>query len=127
MNRANMDYTGFIDKRHNQKEFVEAISSCDLGCLFSSTEALGISTLEFLRVGVPVAGFYHQGLKDTLMEGASLRFAPTSSAIEIADGIEGLIRNNDYQEMLKQMACRYSEQVTWDQCIVHFQNLLYGS
>ena len=54
--QTGLEFVGFIDKAREPRRFVEFLSGCDVGCLFSEQEPLGISTLEFLRVGVPVRG-----------------------------------------------------------------------
>jgi Glycosyl transferases group 1 len=45
---------GFINKARDLPRFVEVVRSFHFGCLLSHAEALGISTLECLRLGVPV-------------------------------------------------------------------------
>ncbi|HEX7015375.1 MAG TPA: glycosyltransferase family 4 protein, partial [Cyclobacteriaceae bacterium] len=121
---AAIEVTGFIDKYSGMERFVQLISTCDIGCLFSTSEALGISTLEFLRTGVPVAGFYHQGLKDTLLEGASFRFKPDARPEEVANAFEQFIRNDDLRHEMKGKAWNYSNEVTWVACVNHFKKLL---
>lgn len=116
--------TGFIDKHREMDTFVNAIATCDFGCLFSASEALGISTLEFLRVGVPVAGFCHQGLRDTLMKGASFRFDPAVSVSDVADRFEGYIGNESLQHEMKEKALGYANEVTWEACVKRFGELL---
>jgi glycosyltransferase involved in cell wall biosynthesis len=119
-----LEYTGFVNKQTDTDKFIEIISSCDIGCLFSSSEALGISTLEFLRVGVPVAGYYHQGLKDTLLEGASFRFALEDSIADIACRIEAFILNENEQMAMRNKAWEYSPYVSWDRCVNEWKELL---
>lgn len=119
-----LHYTGFINKAHSTSDFIDFLCSCDLGCLFSKTEALGISTLEFLRAGVPVAGFYHQGLKDTLLPDASLRFDLDSSAEVIANQLETYILNRDHQLIMIGKAQEYSKYVTWERCVNEFYPII---
>lgn len=124
---ANMKYvkfSGFIDKRYEIDKFIEEVTDCDLGCLFSKSEALGISTLEFLRLGIPVTGFYHQGLISTLMDGASIPFDAGAEAKEIAQKLESFIRNQKYQLNLRKKAAEYSNYVTWDKCINEWEKIL---
>lgn len=122
--REGLECTGFIDKRKQMPEFIAAIASCDFGCLFSTTEALGISTLEFLRAGVPVMGFYYQGLKDTLLEGASLRFRPGESARAVAEGIVSVCREGETYSNLKDKAILSMEEVTWEKTVSKFATLV---
>ncbi len=76
-------FVGFIDKHRDPARFLKFITGCDVGCLFSDREALGISTLEFLRAGVPVAGFAHEGPADTLPPDAGFRFAKGTKPCQI--------------------------------------------
>jgi glycosyltransferase involved in cell wall biosynthesis len=124
LHNKSIEYTGFIDKQSDSEKFREIVSSCDIGCLFSTSEALGISTLEFLRLGIPVAGFYHQGLKDTLLEGASFRFSIENSAFLIAAELEKYMRNESLQTEMKLKAIEYSRFVTWERCIQEWSKLL---
>lgn len=124
LDRAGIEYSGFIDKKKEVEKFIEVITSCDIGCLFSQSEALGISTLEFLHAGVPVAGFFHQGLKDTLIEGASLRFALSANARVVADELAKLILQPELLEQLKKNARRISPQLTWRRTAQEIQGIL---
>ncbi|MGC8802645.1 MAG: glycosyltransferase family 4 protein [Bacteroidales bacterium] len=124
LRKPGIAYCGFIHKQTDTERFVKEIASCDIGCLFSADEALGISVLEFLRVGVPVAGFFHQGMKDTLMEGASFRFRPNATAENIAHAFEQYILDTRLRKNLKQKAMEYSTYVTWDRCVTEWKQLL---
>jgi glycosyltransferase involved in cell wall biosynthesis len=123
-NNAHVEFSGFIDKQREPSRFVDAISSCDLGCLFSSAEALGISTLEFLRVGTPVTGFYHQGLRDTLLEGASLRFNITDDVDTIARRLVRVVSDEQAFKTLKEQAMAKSDQVTWEACVQKWKKMV---
>ena len=88
LRREGVRFVGRIEKRDGSGAFLKFLRECDLGCLFSNNEALGISTLEFLRAGVPVAGFAHQGLADTLPPDAGFRFPLHTSVSAVADELE---------------------------------------
>lgn len=124
LDREGLDYSGYINKLTSTEQFVDTLSQCDIGCLFSTSEALGISTLEFLRVGVPVAGYWHQGMKDTLMDGASLRFDLTDSVTTIADTFERYLRSQEVQEAMKEKAIHYSNGVSWSDCVDAWRPIL---
>ena len=112
-----VEFLGLINKMVEADKFVNEIATCDIGCLFSKGEALGISVLEFLAVGVPVAGFFHQGLKDTLLPGASIRFMLDESIVTISDKFQEFITDSNYQHNLKTRAEELSSTVTWKSCI----------
>ncbi len=86
--REGVEFVGFLDKRVDPAAYPRFLAGCDLGCLFSEREALGLSVLEFLRAGVPVAGYAAEGPAETLPPDAGVRFAPGAPAERIADGLE---------------------------------------
>ncbi len=116
-------FVGYIDKQKDSGAFLRFLSACDLGCLFSEREAFGISTLEFLRAGVPVAGFAHEGQADALPPDAGFRFATGASIEHIADVLEGYLQDEGRQARFRANAQRWSPLVTWERCIGEFQEL----
>ncbi|MBU6179925.1 MAG: glycosyltransferase family 4 protein [Verrucomicrobia bacterium] len=118
-----VEFAGFIDKRTSNREFLERLSTCDIGCLFSEREALGISTLEFLRAGIPVAGFDHEGTADTIPPDAGFRLQPGESAEAIADRFDGYLRDESRQAAFRERARRWSGLVTWRRCLEEFAEL----
>lgn len=122
-NSPGIEFAGFINKWTESRRFLELLSSCDVGCLFSGREALGISTLEFLRAGVPVAGFDHEGTADTIPPDAGFRFAVGSSAESLADRLEEYLQNEAEQAKYVHRAQQWSGVVTWERCVREFQEL----
>jgi glycosyltransferase involved in cell wall biosynthesis len=122
--REGFEYTGFINKQVDGPGFIDAVSSCDFGCLFSKAEALGISTLEFLRLGVPVMGFNTHGLSDTLIDGASLKFEPETSAKAVAEMLASVVRDTKSLKALKETAVQKRELVDWQTTIKKWEHLL---
>jgi glycosyltransferase involved in cell wall biosynthesis len=118
--RAGMRFSGFLDKQADPHAFLKFLAGCDVGCLFSIREALGLSTLEFLRAGVPVAGFAHEGPADTIPPDAGFRFAPTATSGEIADAMEGYLADENRQALLRRHAQRCSPLLTWERCVREF-------
>lgn len=116
-------HAGYVDKAREGERFLGLLSSCDLGCLFSEREALGISTLEFLRAGVPVAGFDHEGMADTIPADAGFLFPNGSKAEGIADRLEEYLRNEADQATYSARARKWSGLVTWERCVKEFQEL----
>ena len=108
-----LEASGFIDKAREPRRFIDFLQGCDLGCLFSSREALGISTLEFLRVGVPVAGFAHEGMADTLLPGRSLRFASDAGAESVADTLAAALRDVDGFAAITRLAAQRAGECSW--------------
>jgi glycosyltransferase involved in cell wall biosynthesis len=118
-----VDFAGFIHKAHNVSKFLSFLTACDIGCLFSEREAFGISTLEFLRAGVPVAGYAHEGPADTLPPDAGFRFALGENVDTIADRFEVYLNDEVAQTEFRKNAQRWSKLVTWSRCIQEFQEL----
>jgi glycosyltransferase involved in cell wall biosynthesis len=121
--RQGVSFAGFIDKRTKAADFLNFLAECDIGCLFSEREALGISTLEFLRAGVPVAGFAHEGPADTLPPDAGFRFSPKVASSEITDVLDGYLKNESQQVEFRKNARAWSTLVTWDRCVREFAEL----
>lgn len=116
-------FVGRIEKRGGSGAFVKFLRECDLGCLFSTNEALGISTLEFLRAGVPVAGFAHQGLADTLPPDAGFCFPLHASASAVADELEKYLRDENRQDQFRRRAAQWSPLMTWERCVREMMEL----
>ena len=123
-NREGLSFTGFLNKQTDLNRFVEIVQSCDIGCLFSTFEALGISVLEFLRLGIPVTGFYHQGLQDTLFEDASIRFAPHETAEAVANKLQQFIEDDAYRLRLQEGAANRANYVTWERSIEEWELII---
>jgi glycosyltransferase involved in cell wall biosynthesis len=121
--RRGVQFVGRIDKYNDQVAFLRFLTACDLGCLFSTNESLGISTLEFLRAGVPVAGFAHQGLEDTLPPDAGFRFPLGTSSAEVVDVFEAYLRDEAQQASFRRNARAWSPLMTWERCVAEMQEL----
>lgn len=107
-------YLGYIHKKKQPEKWMAFLQQCHFGALFSSDEALGISVLEFLAAGIPVMGYYHQGLKDTLMEGASIRVGLDITALEMAKNIQTIWADKVLYDRMRTLASESSKECTWD-------------
>lgn len=119
-----LEHVGFIDKAREPARFLEFLTSCDVGCLFSSHEPLGISTLEFLRAGVPVTGFMIEGIADAVPPDAGFRFAPTAGAEEVALALHDAFQSVEAVNRLRSNARAWSPLVTWERCVSEWRELL---
>ncbi len=115
---ADLDCLGFIDKA---TEFGPFLHSCDVGCLFSRAEAAGIAVLEFLAVGVPVAGFTVNGLADLLPSDAGFRFSAAATPEEAIAAFDRFLRDESRQEQMRSAAARWAPLLTWDRCVAEFR------
>jgi glycosyltransferase involved in cell wall biosynthesis len=115
---SGIESLGFIDKRTQLGPFLH---SCDVGCLFSSAEAAGIAMLEFLGVGLPVAGFTVNGLADLLPSEAGFRFAAGTSSGEVADIFHGYLQDESQQARFRAAAQRLAPSLRWERCLREFR------
>jgi len=122
-NRAGVEFVGFIDKRSDPAAFLRFLSACDVGCLFSEREALGISPLEFLRAGVPVAAYAHEGPADTIPPDAGFRFELEDTPTAIADRLAAHLEDEPAQAAFRNSARLWSPLVTWDRCVAEMIEL----
>ena len=119
-----VEYLGFIDKKNQTERFINELQSCHFGTLFSEKESLGISSLEFLRCGVPIIGFNHQGIADTLNPSASIAL-PYNENIEIATKIIIETYHKRYQ-FLRAGAEALSPWLTWTRAVEEIMTVIKG-
>jgi glycosyltransferase involved in cell wall biosynthesis len=115
-----VDCLGFIDKR---AQFGPFLHGCDIGCLFSSAEAMGSSILEFLGVGVPVAGYTVNGLNYVLPAEAGFRFPPLSGPEQIATAFDEYLHDGARQHAFRANAIDFAGLLTWRRCVDEFDEL----
>lgn len=117
-------FSGFIDKSTNVDDFISFIQTCHIGCLFSKAEFSSISVFEFLRFGIPVAGYVVDGMGDLYFNDCSIRFKPSQTSKEIAEQFIEYIENIDFRTKLKNAAEKRSNYVTWDRSIIDWNKIL---
>jgi glycosyltransferase involved in cell wall biosynthesis len=121
--RTEVDCQGFFGFERKRDSFGEFLHGCDVGCLFSSAEAMGLAILEFLAVGVPVAGFTVDGLNDVLPAEAGFRFSPDASPEHIASAFNEYLRDSGKQEAFRSNAIDFASMLNWERCIGEFEEL----
>jgi len=119
-----IEFAGFINKAKQMDLFLSKLALCDMGCLFSQGEALGISTLEFIKVGIPVTGYYHQGLLDTLFPEVSLRFLPGDSIEKMVQVFSQYLENEADQKQKFLATGPLGNKIGWENCILNWSNIL---
>tara|TARA_R110001592_G_scaffold363109_2_gene680469 strand:- start:164956 stop:166089 length:1134 start_codon:yes stop_codon:yes gene_type:complete len=119
-----VNYLGYIHKKKQPEKWIEFLQQCHFGALFSSDEALGISVLEFLAAGIPVMGYYHQGLKDTLIEGASVRAKLETPALVMALSIATVWNDEDNYDSMRKETTKASDYCTWNRASYTIYNTL---
>lgn len=121
---AGVESWGFIDKHRDSARFLEFLSGCDLGCLFSNAEASSIAVLEFLRAGIPVAGFVVDGMVDLFPPDAGFRFDPGTSAETVAAALWTTFSDEAAVDDLRATARAWSPLVTWERCVEEWAEVL---
>ena len=112
-----IESVGMIDKSTDMARFIETIDSFALGCLPSYAEPLGISTLEALRLGVPVMGTQTGGIPDCIPAHAGFLLPVDVTGEGIADAIEYQLFNPDRYHRLQQGAIDEMSNVTWERTV----------
>jgi len=105
---------GFIDKR---RQFAPFLHGCDLGCLFSKAEAAGTAVLEFLGVGLPVAGFTVNGLADLLPPEAGFRFSADTPPEGVVEALSGYLQDEEKQTKFRLAARGFAPSLGWARCV----------
>lgn len=115
---------GFIDKARALPRFVELVRSFHFGCLLSNVEALGISTLECLRLGVPVLGTNVGGIPDTVPDGAGLIVPVDQAAERLTAELERILREPERYARMRHEAAAHSPNASWVRTAEAFGALL---
>lgn len=115
---------GFMDKARDLPRFVELVRSFHFGCLLSRAEALGISTLECLRLGVPVIGTAVGGIVDAVPKDAGFLVPVERTGEHLADELAAVIENPESYARMREAARRVACDQSWDRAAREFLALL---
>jgi len=115
---------GFLDKSHALPRFVELVRSLHFGCLLSSDEPFGISTLECIRLGVPVIGTTVDGIPETVPPGAGLLVSLEQTGEEIAEMLASLLRRPEEYAAMRDAARNAAPLQSWNRTADRFLALL---
>jgi glycosyltransferase involved in cell wall biosynthesis len=115
---------GFIDKARELPRFVELVRSFHFGCLLSRAEALGISTLECLRLGVPVIGTSVGGIVDTVPKDAGLLVPAERTGEHLADELAAVLETPGRYARMREAARIVAADQSWDRAAREYLALL---
>lgn len=90
------------------------LRKADVFVFASSCEAFGITLLEAMASGLPVACSNRTGLPDLLRDGG-VYFDPEDST-DIASAVRSLCADSAFRRACAERAMRYASQYTWFQC-----------
>jgi glycosyltransferase involved in cell wall biosynthesis len=123
--RANpvVEYRGVISKATQMREFVTAIDTFALGCLPSYAEPLGISTLECLRLGVPVMGTRVGGIPDCVPDAGGFLVGNDATPQQIADAMDARVFDASAYRTMVNGAFAEMGQVSWHLTAERFANI----
>lgn len=116
---------GFIDKSHDIARFVKIVRTFHFGCLLSRAEALGISTLECLRLGIPVIGRAVGGIVDTIPTGAGFLLpADEHTSERLTEVLVDTLRAPERYMAMRNAAEAAGKYCVWDRTASDFLTLL---
>jgi glycosyltransferase involved in cell wall biosynthesis len=123
--RANpvVEYRGVISKATQMRDFVTAIDTFALGCLPSYAEPLGISTLECLRLGVPVMGTRVGGIPDCVPDAGGFLVSNDATPEQIADAMDARVFDASAYRTMVNGAFAEMDQVSWHLTAERFANI----
>ena len=121
-----VEWVGFISKATAMRQFVAAVDRFALGCLPSYAEPLGISTLEALRLGVPVMGTNTGGIPDCIPSDGGFLLPADATDEAIAEAIEQNLFNVERYHRLCEGAEQEMPHVTWDSTVQRMMEIWDG-
>ena len=116
---------GYVHKGREFQRFVEIVRSFHFGCLLSRVEASGFSTLEYLRLGIPIITTAVGGIVDP--KGAGLRFPVEADGEQIAEALAEVLREPDRYAAMRRESARAGLFYRWDRTANDMLSLLDGS
>ena len=116
---------GYVHKGREFQRFVEILRSFHFGCLLSRVEASGFSTLEYLRLGIPIIATGVGGIVDP--KGAGLRFPLEAEGEQIAEALVEVVRKPDRYATMRKAAARDGMAYRWERSAKEMLSLLDGS
>ena len=118
-----LEYAGFIDKRRDVGRFLEFVAGCDLGCLFSEHEPLGISTLDSSGPGSPWPGSRSRCCGHRAA-GCRVQVRARDRAEAVASALRAVFLDDAAVESMRAAARKWSPLVTWERCVDKWRQLL---
>jgi glycosyltransferase involved in cell wall biosynthesis len=122
-----VEWLGFVHKGREPEHFLELVDRFALGCLPSHFEPLGISTLECLRLGVPVMGAAVGGIPDCVPADGGFLVSAAADGEEIADAIERHVFDPVRYHAMVSGAVAEAANTTWDAAVRQLQAVWDGT
>ena len=122
---ASVKALGYVHKGRDVQRFVDILRSFHFGCLLSRVEASGFSTLEYLRLGIPIIATAAGGIVDP--KGAGLRFPVDADGEQVAEALVEVLREPERYATMRKAAARDGVAYRWDRTADEMLSLLDGS
>jgi glycosyltransferase involved in cell wall biosynthesis len=116
---------GYVEKGREFQRFVEILRSFHFGCLLSRVEASGFSTLEYLRLGIPIITTGVGGIVDP--KEAGLRFPLEADGEQIAEALAGVLQEPNRYATMREAAARDGMAYRWERTADEMLSLLDGT
>ena len=116
---------GYLYKAREPGRFVDIVRSFHFGCLLSRVEASGFSTLEYLRLGVPIVTTAAGGIVDP--KDAGLRFPIEADGEQVAHALAEVLREPERYATMRSAAARNGAFYSWNRTAEEMRGLLDGS
>jgi glycosyltransferase involved in cell wall biosynthesis len=117
---------GFVDKARELPRFLELVRSFHFGCLLSHAEASGFSTLESLRLGVPVIVRDVGGLRENVPEDAGLVLPAEQTGERMTEALAAVLQAPERYAQMREAAENVAGYYSWDRTARDFLALLDG-
>lgn len=118
-----VSWLGFIDKKREQRRFLETVASHDVGCLLSRAEAGGMSLREFHALGLAVIGPKVGGSPDHVLAEAAHLIAPETGDEAIAELLLRLSRDRAEVQRLREISWARRAEVQWSASVAQLARL----
>lgn len=104
---------GPLDKRRNQRRFMDLVGSHDVGCLLSRREAAGLGLHEYQALGLAVLGTTAGGAPEQVPPSAGVLLPPMASPEAITETILMLDSDRDRLSRMKAYSWEHHDEVLW--------------
>lgn len=118
-----VEWLGFIHKQQHARAYLDAVASCDVGCLLSYAEAGGMCLREFHALGLAVIAPAVGGSPDHALTDAAHLVTPQASDEEIATLLLRLSQNRAEVQALRNHSWARRQEVLWTHSVAQLAKL----
>ncbi len=111
---SGVQWYGKINKRYEQKKFLQVVSDADIGCLLSRYEAGGMVLREFHALGLAVLATDAGGMLDHMHVPSAYVLEHTASDEEVLHALQTLENNPEKVRFLRAQAWATRQDASWE-------------